>query len=166
MGYYSSRANLPRIEAQQNVRIRHFKLKFGFISVTNEYNCRVLSKPLGLKNNIYFCKSREDLSLNILSGQGMNCKTLRVTTPESFRTLCFHLSNEKALTGRPKYYKMLLPHWNRKSEYSTMSYKMFTCAIFHTRYLFSKLGRYATELIVAIQDRSRPIFCRSQIWHN
>ena len=88
----------------------------------------------------------------------MNCKTLPVTTPESFRTLYFHLSYEKALAGRPKYYKMLLAHWNRESGYSTMSYEMFTRAIVHTRYLFSKLGRYATELIVAMSGSLPPYF--------
>ena len=67
MGYYSPRANGPRSGAQQNVRIRHFKLRSGFVSVANEYNNRVLAKPLGLKKNIDFCKSREDFSLNILS---------------------------------------------------------------------------------------------------
>ena len=39
-----------------------------------------------------------------------------------------------------------------------MSYEMFTSAIVDTRYLFAKLGRYATELSVAMSGSLPPYF--------
>ena len=158
MGYFSPRANLPRSGAQQNVRIRKFRLKSGFFSVSDDYNRRVLSKPLEFQANKYLCLSREDFSLHLLDDWGMRAKTLRVRTPANFRSLYFHLCTEKALSGRPKYYKKLLAHYNKENGFEVMSYENFQKAAVVMRQLVLMVGKVATNTIAAMSGSIPPFF--------
>ena len=64
--YCTPCANLPRSAAQQIVRARDIKFRGGFITVADSVNTRMISKPLGYKENKRLCLARENFSLNLL----------------------------------------------------------------------------------------------------
>ena len=157
-GYFSPCANLPRSGAQQNLRIRKIILKSGFYSIANNYNTKVMSRPLGYKQNKELCLAREDFSLNLLDDWGSSVKTLRVHTPEAIRPLYYHIRNEQALSGRPKLFKKIFSRWNSDSGFLVKSYEEFERAVPVTRYLQSIVGKYATNVIVSMSGSLPPYF--------
>ena len=157
-GYFSPLSNLPRSGAQQIVRVRDFSLKTGFVSVSEDCNKRVMAKPLGFQENKILCENREDFSLNVIDDWGTKLNTLRVRKPSSIRTLFYHICHEKALSGRPKYYKKLQDHWNTESGFMIKTYDEFLRALPVTQYLCSILCAKATNLIVAMSGSLPPFW--------
>ena len=155
-GFFSPCTNTPRSGAQQILRIRNFALKTGFFSVANDFNAKVMAKPLDFDDNKQLCLSREDFSLNILDDWGTKLKSLRVRTPPPIRSLFYHISNEKSLSGRPTYYNKLLKHWNTETGFTVRGYDEFVEAIPITRLVNLLLGSNATNIIAAMSGSFPP----------
>ena len=79
-------------------------------------------------------------------------------TPEALRPLYYHLRTERAVAARPSLYKKMLEHWNSESGYRTMSYNCYEKLIIVTRDLYSFLGKFIADIIIAMSAALPPYF--------